>query len=78
MENLFLTIVLAPLVGSLLAGLFGKQIGRTASHWVTISGVALSCALSFYVMKLFVMLTRVNVRLTTPVVKSEDVTLTYM
>jgi len=53
MENLFLTIVLAPLVGSVLAGLFGKQIGRKASHWVTISGVALSCALSFYVMKLF-------------------------
>ena len=53
MENLFLTIVLAPLVGSVLAGLFGKQIGRTASHWVTISGVAVSCALSFYVMKLF-------------------------
>jgi len=53
MQNLFLTIALAPLAGSILAGLFGKQIGRTASHWVTILGVAVSCALSFYVMKLF-------------------------
>jgi len=54
MQNLFLTIALAPLAGSILAGLFGKQIGRTASHWVTILGVAVSCVLSFYVMKLFV------------------------
>jgi len=53
MQNLFLTIALAPLAGSILAGLFGKQLGRTASHWVTILGVAVSCALSFYVMKLF-------------------------
>jgi len=55
MENLFLTIVLAPLVGSVLAGLFGKRIGRTASHWVTILGVAVSCVLSLYVMKLFLL-----------------------
>ena len=55
MENIYLTIVLAPLVGSILAGLFGKQIGRTASHWVTILGVAVSCALSLYVMKSFLM-----------------------
>ncbi|WP_126454628.1 NADH-quinone oxidoreductase subunit L [Sulfuriflexus mobilis] len=55
MENIYLTIVLAPLVGSVLAGLFGKQIGRTASHWVTILGVAISCLLSLYVMKAFLM-----------------------
>ena len=40
MQNVYLTIVLAPLAGSILAGLFGKTIGRTASHWVTILGVA--------------------------------------
>ena len=55
MENIYLTIVLAPLVGSILAGLFGKQIGRTASHWVTILGVAISCVLSLFVMKAFLM-----------------------
>lgn len=55
MENIYLTIVLAPLVGSVLAGLFGKQLGRTASHWVTILGVAISCVLSLYVMKAFLM-----------------------
>ena len=55
MENIYLTLVLAPLVGSILAGLFGKQIGRKASHWVTILGVAVSCALSLFVMKSFLM-----------------------
>ena len=55
MQNIYLTIVLAPLLGSVLAGLFGKQLGRTASHWVTILGVAVSCVLSLYVMKAFLM-----------------------
>jgi len=55
MENLLLTIVLAPLAGSVVAGLFGKRIGRTASHWVTILGVAVSCVLSLYVMKMFLL-----------------------
>jgi len=53
MDSIYLTIVLAPLIGSIIAGLFGKQIGRRASHWVTILGVGLSCALSIYVMKGF-------------------------
>ena len=47
-----LIIVLAPLLGCLLAGLFGKQIGRRGAHAVTILGVAISCALSLYVFKL--------------------------
>jgi hypothetical protein len=29
-KNILLTIVLAPLFGALVAGLFGKRIGRTA------------------------------------------------
>jgi len=45
-----LIIVLAPLLGSILAGLFGRQIGRKGAHSVTIAGVAVACALSVYVL----------------------------
>ena len=47
--GILLTIALAPLAGALLAGLLGRQIGRAGAHTATIAGVALSCALSFYV-----------------------------
>lgn len=50
MIEYYLTIVLAPLLAAIAAGLFGKRLGRAASHWVTILGVGLSCVLSFYVM----------------------------
>jgi NADH-quinone oxidoreductase subunit L len=46
MESTYLTIVLAPLLASIIAGLFGKQIGRIGAHSITILGVALSCVLS--------------------------------
>jgi NADH-quinone oxidoreductase subunit L len=46
MESIYLTIALAPLVGALAAGLFGRRIGRAGAHSVTIAGVAISCALS--------------------------------
>jgi len=45
-EQTLLIIVLAPLVASIIAGFFGRQIGRTATHCLTIAGVAASCALS--------------------------------
>ncbi|MBZ4039875.1 NADH-quinone oxidoreductase subunit L [Novilysobacter selenitireducens] len=45
-----LIIVLAPLLGSIIAGLFGRQVGRAGAHGVTIAGVAASCALSIYVL----------------------------
>src|SRR5688572_933781 len=45
-----LIIVLAPLLGAILAGLFGRRIGRVGAHSVTIGGVAISCALSAYVL----------------------------
>lgn len=48
--SILLTIALAPLVGCLLAGFLGKFIGRAGAHRVTILGVAISCALSFYVL----------------------------
>ncbi len=49
MQNVYLAIVLAPLIGSVIAGLFGAVIGRSLAHWVTIIGVAISCLLSLVV-----------------------------
>jgi NADH-quinone oxidoreductase subunit L len=51
MENVYLTIVLAPLFGAIVAGLFGRQIGRAGAHTVTILGVAISFVLSLWVFK---------------------------
>src|SRR5690606_22501334 len=49
-KTVLLAIVLAPLVGAIVAGLFGRQVGRAGAHWITILGVAASCALSSYVL----------------------------
>ncbi len=51
MQGLHLTIVLAPLVAAIIAGLFGRQIGRAGAHWITILAVGLSCILSIIVLK---------------------------
>ncbi|MCF7528990.1 NADH-quinone oxidoreductase subunit L [Neisseria lisongii] len=48
--TLYLTIALTPLLGCLLAGLFGNKIGRAGAHTATILGVAVSAALSAYVL----------------------------
>jgi len=48
--SILLIIALAPLAGCLLAGFLGKQIGRAGAHSVTILGLLVSCALSFYVL----------------------------
>src|SRR5476651_2153131 len=45
-----LTIALAPLAGSLIAGLFGWKIGRKSSHRITILGVMISFVLSCFVL----------------------------
>jgi NADH-quinone oxidoreductase subunit L len=50
MENILLTIVLAPLVGSVIAGFWGSKIGRAGAHWVTSAGVGLSALLSLFVL----------------------------
>jgi NADH-quinone oxidoreductase subunit L len=50
MQSIYLTIVLAPLIACIIAGLFGKTVGRVGAQSVTILGVAISCALSFYVL----------------------------
>ena len=44
-----LIIVLSPLVGSVVAGVFRSQIGRTGAHTVTVAAVGLSLVLSIYV-----------------------------
>lgn len=52
METILLTIVLAPLFGAIVAGLFRNQVGRVGAHSVTILGVGISCVLSLYVLYL--------------------------
>lgn len=58
MENHLLSIavsvMLLPLAGSLIAGLFGKKIGRSATHWITIVLVAISFLLSSYLFAVIV------------------------
>ncbi len=49
MHTLYLIVPLAPLVGALIAGLFGWFIGRTWAHRITILGVAISCLASWQV-----------------------------
>ena len=51
MENVYLAIVLAPLIGAIVAGFFGKKIGRAGAHWVANIGVAVSFVLSLVVFK---------------------------
>ena len=51
METIYLAIVLAPLAGAVIAGLFGGVIGRSGAHWVTIIGVGISSILSMLAYK---------------------------
>ena len=43
---MLLAVPLAPLVGAIAAGLFGKQIGRKGAHWITCIGVAIALIIS--------------------------------
>jgi NADH-quinone oxidoreductase subunit L len=45
-QNLLLAVPLAPLVGAIVAGFFGKTVGRRGSHIVTILGVLIAFILS--------------------------------
>jgi len=49
-KSMLVAVVLAPLLGSIIAGLFGRQVGRVGAHTITILGVAISCALSCWVL----------------------------
>ena len=42
MQTLYLLVALAPLVGAIIAGLFGKLVGRVGAHTAAIAGVAVS------------------------------------
>jgi NADH-quinone oxidoreductase subunit L len=50
-QNLLLTVPLAPLAGAVIAGFFGKAIGRRGAHLVTILGVLISFIVSAMVLK---------------------------
>jgi NADH-quinone oxidoreductase subunit L len=54
MEQVFLAIVLAPLGAAVVSGLLGRWIGRGVSHTLCIAGVAVSFALSAWVLQLLV------------------------
>jgi NADH-quinone oxidoreductase subunit L len=51
MENIYLAIPLSCLIGSIIAGLFGKFIGRSGAHVVAILGVGIAFVLSLVVFK---------------------------
>ena len=48
--NTLLIIAFSPLAGAVIAGFFGRKIGRVGSHVVTIASVATSCVLSVQVL----------------------------
>ena len=48
MQTLVTILVFAPLVGAIIAGLFGRRIGNVASQAVTTGGLVLACALGWY------------------------------
>ncbi len=50
MKTAYLLAAFAPLAGAIVAGLFGRRIGRAGAHWVTILGVAISFLASAWVL----------------------------
>ena len=50
MHSILLTIVLAPLIAAIVAGLAGRVVGRAGAHTLTIAGVGLAFALSAWVL----------------------------
>jgi NADH-quinone oxidoreductase subunit L len=48
-KALYLLVPLAPLLGALVAGLFGRAIGRAGAHWVTTLSVLVSFVVSIIV-----------------------------
>ena len=49
-QNLLLAVPLAPLAGAVLAGFFGKAIGRAGAHTVTVLGVLIAFVISLMVL----------------------------
>ena len=50
MKLLYSLVPLAPLLGAIVAGLFGRWVGRAGAHWVTISGVTVALLASLFVL----------------------------
>ena len=50
-QNMLLAVPLAPLVGAVVAGLFGKVVGRRGAHTVAILGVLIAFILSAMTLK---------------------------
>jgi len=46
MQLLYLIVPVAPLVGAIVAGLFGWAIGRRGAHWITIIGMVIATVAS--------------------------------
>lgn len=46
MQHVYLGVVLAPLIASIVAGLFARRIGRAGAHWVAVVGIGISFVLS--------------------------------
>ena len=67
LQTTLLLIPLLPLAAAILAGLFRNQVGRTGSHIVTILGVAISFALSTWVLyqQIYLGLDTVNINIYT-------------
>src|SRR5664279_6336923 len=51
MVQLYLLVALAPLVGAIVVGLWGPRLGRPASHWICIVGVAISTVGSAFILR---------------------------
>jgi NADH-quinone oxidoreductase subunit L len=49
MRHLYLLVPLAPLLGAVVVGLFGPKLGRAASHWLCILGVAVAMVASYFI-----------------------------
>jgi len=49
MKTLYLLVPMAPLLGAVVVGLFGPKLGRAASHWLCILGVAIALVASYFI-----------------------------
>ena len=49
MKALYLIVPFAPLVGAIIAGLFGRAVGRAGAHWATILSVLISFLASCWI-----------------------------
>src|SRR6266446_8908738 len=51
MQQLYLLIALSPLAASIVVGLWAAKLGRAASHWICILGIAVSFVGSGFVLR---------------------------